>query len=107
MARFDRAVSLSDGGAGSPSRRVFANELRVDSSELLVLSQRAGALGIRDARRLELHAAEYRGERHVLIDGARHTVARVQPRGEKVWLTCERRASDVGKAPDGKEAPDA
>jgi hypothetical protein len=102
--RFDRSLELvsstfTSDDVGNQTAveqrcRIFANELRINSTEYLTLSQDAGILSIKDARKFEVYAAEYQGEQHVECGEVRYTVIRVQPRGEKTWLTCRRAVSD-------------
>lgn len=71
-------------------RMVYANELAVSSQEFY----NAAATGLRPAKRFEVYSFEYQGEDRLKHDGVVYRIIRVETRGEKTRITCERVAAD-------------
>lgn len=71
-------------------RMVFANELAVTSEEFY----NAAATGLRPTKRFEIYSFEYQGEDRLKHDGVVYRIIRVEKRGEKTRITCERVAAD-------------
>ena len=71
-------------------RMVFANELSVSSEEFY----NAAATGLRPTKRFEIYSFEYQGEDRLKHDGVVYRIIRVEKRGEKTRITCERVAAD-------------
>jgi hypothetical protein len=72
-------------------RKIFANEFSVGASEYY----NAALVGLRPAKQFEIYSFEYRGEDRLKHDGALYRIIRVETRGERTRLTCERVAADV------------
>ena len=71
-------------------RMVFANELAVTSEEFY----NAAATGLRPIRRFEIYSFEYNNEDRLKCDGVVYRIIRVEKRGEKTRITCERVVAD-------------
>lgn len=71
-------------------RMVFANELSVSTEEFYS----AGQAGLRPTKRFEIYAFEYQGEERLKHDGVIYRIIRVETRGEKTRITCEKVAAD-------------
>lgn len=71
-------------------RMVFANELAVTSEEFY----NAATTGLRPTKRFEIYSFEYQGEDRLKHDGVVYRIIRVEKRGEKTRITCERVAAD-------------
>ena len=71
-------------------RMVFANELAVSSEEFY----NAAATGLRPAKRFEILSFEYHGEDRLKHEGVVYRIIRMEKRGEKTRITCERVAAD-------------
>lgn len=71
-------------------RMVFANELAVSAEEFYS----AGQAGLRPTKRFEIYAFEYQGEERLKHDGVIYRIIRVETRGEKTRITCEKVVAD-------------
>lgn len=71
-------------------RMIFANELAVSSQEFY----NAAVTGLRPTRRFEIYSFEYNNEDRLKCDGVVYRIIRVEKRGEKTRITCERVAAD-------------
>ncbi|MDP4158387.1 MAG: phage head-tail adapter protein [Bacillota bacterium] len=75
----------------TPSEReVFANEFSVGASEFY----NAAATGLRPAKMFEVYSFEYEGEEKLKNNSIAYRVIRVEGKGEKTRLTCEKVAAD-------------
>ncbi len=72
---------------------VFANEMKMNSNDIAII-QDAGFSGFAEIHRFEIWAHDYSGQMNVELKGKTLSVISVQPRGEKVWITCRRELSD-------------
>ncbi|MDR3136771.1 MAG: hypothetical protein LBU07_05095 [Coriobacteriales bacterium] len=77
------------------TREVFANVINITATERIALTQEAGFKGLLDIRRFEVYEREYDFEPYVIYADKKYTVWAIQPKHEKVWLTCRRLISDV------------
>jgi len=71
-------------------RMVFANELAVTSEEFY----NAAVTGLRPTKRFEIYSFEYQGEDRLKHDGVVYRIIRVEKRGEKTRITCEKVIAD-------------
>lgn len=71
-------------------RKVYANEFSVSSSEYY----NAALTGLRPAKQFEIYSFEYQDEEKLKHNGITYRIVRVETRGEKTRLTCERVAAD-------------
>lgn len=71
-------------------RLVYANQMAVTQSEFY----NAASTGLRPAKRFEIYSFEYQGEDRLKHDGMMYRIIRVETRGEKTRITCERVAAD-------------
>lgn len=71
-------------------RMVYANELAVTGEEFY----NAAVTGLRPVRRFEIYSFEYNNEDKLKCDGVVYRIIRVEKRGEKARITCERVAAD-------------
>ncbi len=72
---------------------IYANEMKMNSNDIAII-QDAGFSGFAEIHRFEIWAHDYNGQMNVELKGKTLSVISVQPRGEKVWITCRREVSD-------------
>jgi hypothetical protein len=70
-------------------RMIYANEFEVGSAEFY----NAAVNGLKAVKRFEIYSFEYKDESQLKHDGKVYNIIRVQKKGEKTRVTCER---DVG-----------
>lgn len=72
-------------------RKVYANEFSVSVTEYY----NAAATGMRPSKSFEIYSFEYRGEEKLKHEGIIYRIIRVESRGEKTRITCERVVGDA------------
>lgn len=71
-------------------RKVYANEFSVSATEYY----NAAVTGMRPSKSFEIYSFEYNGEEKLKHNGVVYRIIRVETRGEKTRITCERVAAD-------------